>query len=108
LPKVCPPKTAPELAGKIARELFNQLLTVISSGFPLLLILHDTPSDFPIRCRHQAVNAAGRDSPRSLQQFDDFRPDGIVILGNVGDVVHDWFPSSSYGLASRQRLNPIS
>jgi hypothetical protein len=108
LPKVRSPKSPPELAGKIDRELFNQLLTVISPRFPLLFILHNTPSDFPIRCRHQTVNASGRGSPRSLQQFDDFRPDGIVILGNVGDVAHGRFLSSSYGRASRQNLIPIS
>jgi hypothetical protein len=45
---------------------------------------------------------------RRKSKDNDSGLDGIAVLGNVWDVVHSGFSSSSHRLASRQRLIPIS
>jgi hypothetical protein len=75
LPKVRSAKTAPELAGKIDRELFNQLLTVISSGFPPLFILIIHGNGNEARVEHFWLCG-----PCSSEYEFVFEPDGSVSL----------------------------
>ena len=52
-------------------QAFDQFLAIACPIFSGLLVLHNSPANFPIRRRHQRVHHADGRSPRRVQQFTD-------------------------------------
>lgn len=72
-------ETAPKAAGQIIGDSSDYLLAVTRAFFSALFMLHNTPTNFPIRRRHQRVHHTRRCPPRRVQQFDHSDQHFVVV-----------------------------